>query len=187
MDGLAKIDCMTGLISLTVMLTGLLIPGPALSQDVAVGAATVEVLEAVTISSSQALDFGSILQGVPSKILNNDGSSAGIFEISGANGAGVEAYLLLPSYLTRKGGEDRLSVVFGTTDISVDTTGAGDPAGMDASKGWQNTDPNNLPANIKVGSADTDLYLGGSAIPSPTQKPGDYSGEIVLTVYYTGM
>ncbi len=158
-----------------------------LAQDVAVGSATVEVLEGITISSPQPLDFGDILQGVPRDIANSDGSSAGIFEITGADGAGVELYLQLPSYLTLDASGDRLEIVFSSSDISIDTTGAGSPAGMDGSRGWQNVNPHSMPSGTVIGSSSTDLYLGGKVLPSPVQKPGSYSGEIVLTVDYTGM
>lgn len=161
--------------------------GEAVAQDVAVGSATVVVLEGITISSPQPLDFGDILQGVPTKITNDDGTSAGIFEITGANGAGVELYLQLPSYLTQDAGGDQLQIVFSTTDISIDTTGAGDPAGMDGTKGWQNVDPYSMPSGAVIGSSSTDLYLGGKVLPSSVQKAGSYSGEIVLTVDYIGM
>ena len=157
------------------------------SQDVAVGSATVEVLETISISSPQALDFGTILQGVPKEIANSDGTSAGVFKISGESGAGVTMYLQLPQYLTRDLGGDRMPVIFKETHASVDTTGADNPSGMDAGKGWQDVDPHNLPVNAVIGSAGTDIYLGGQVIPSANQRPGDYSGEIVLIVDYNGM
>jgi len=183
----AKSDYFAGILAAMTLVLGLLIPVQSTAQDVAVGAAKVQVLEAVSVGSSQALAFGNIYQGVPKAISNNDGVSAGIFEISGQNQAGIDVYLQLPEYLSRVGGGDRLAVIFAVTDASVDTTGVGNPAGMTAGKGWQNVDPNDLPAAVIIGSSGTDLYLGGKVIPRPGQTPGDYSGEIVLTVTYNGL
>ena len=157
----------------------------AASQDSAVGSATTIGVQTINISSPQALDFGDILQGIPKSIANNN-ASAGIFEISGQNQAGVSMHLQLPEYLSLSGSGTRMPAMFSATDASVDTTGAGNPAGMDASKGWQNTDPRNLPAAAIIGSNGTDIYLGGKVVASPNQKPGTYTGSIILSVYYSG-
>lgn len=163
----------------------LLLPCVAAGQDVAVGSATATVVTTISVTASSPLAFGDVMQGVPSSVANNN-SSAAIFEITGQGGSGADLYLQLPEYLTLSDGSDRITITFNSTDASVDTTGAGDPATMDASKGWQNTNPYNLPAAAVIGAAGTDVYLGGKVIPSPNQKAGSYSGDIVLTVAYNG-
>ena len=168
-----------------ILLLGPLTVDNAAPQDTAVGSATTIGVQAITIASPQALDFGDILQGVPKPITNNN-ASAGIFEISGQNQAGISLYIQLPEYLSLSGNGTRLPIIFSTTDASVDTTGAGNPAGMDASKGWQNVNPRNLPAAAIIGSNGTDIYLGGKVVPSPNQKPGTYTGSIILSVSYNG-
>ena len=168
-----------------VVLPVLLLPCVAAGQDVAVGSATATVVTTISVTASSPLAFGDVMQGVPLSVANNNGSAA-IFEITGQGGSGADLYLQLPEYLSLSDGSDRMAITFSSTDASVDTTGAGDPATMDASKGWQNTNPYNLPAAAVIGAAGTDVYLGGKVIPSANQKAGSYSGDIVLTVAYNG-
>ena len=155
------------------------------AQDVAVGSATATVVTTISVTASSPLAFGDVLQGVPSSVANNTVSSA-IFEITGQGGSGADLYLQLPEYLALSDGSSRMTITFSSTDVSVDTTGAADPTTMNAGKGWQNTNPYNLPAAAVIGAAGTDVYLGGRVIPSPNQKAGSYSGDIVLTVSYNG-
>ncbi len=168
-----------------VVLPVLLWAYPAAGQDVAVGSATATVVTTISVTASSPLAFGDVMQGVPASIANNNASAA-IFEITGQAGSGADLYLQLPEYLALSDGSDRMTITFGSTDASVDTTGAADPAAMNAGKGWQNTNPYNLPAAAVIGAAGTDVYLGGKVIPSPSQKAGNYSGDIILTVAYNG-
>jgi hypothetical protein len=154
------------------------------AQDVAVGSATARVLANITVTALSPLDFGDIFQGVPKSVENNDAEAA-IFSIAGQAGAGITIYLQLPEYLSLSDGSDRLPIVFGGTDASIDTTGAANPSGMAAADGWQNVNPYNLPAAV-VGSVATDVYLGGTVNPSINQKAGNYSGDIVITAAYDG-
>ena len=165
---------------------GVLCPaGPVLAQEVAVGSATARVLANIMVTASSPLDFGDIFQGVPKRVANNEAEAA-VFSITGQAGAGVSIYLQLPEYLSLSDGSDRMVISFGPTDISVDTTGAGNPAGMNSSRGWQNTNPYNLPAAAVIGSSGTDIYLGGSVIPSVNQRAGNYSADIIITAAYDG-
>jgi len=158
---------------------------PAYTQEVAIGTATATVLSALTVASSAALAFGDVFQGVPKVVANNE-TDAGIFKVTGQKDSPVTMYFQLPEYLTLSDGSDRMITTFSATDCSVDTTGADDPAGMAGTKGWQNTDPRNLPAAATVGTAGTNIYLGGQVVPSIFQRAGSYSGDIVLTVTYNG-
>jgi hypothetical protein len=154
------------------------------AQDVAVGSATARVLANITVTALSPLDFGDIFQGVPKTVENNDAEAA-VFSITGQAGAGITIYLQLPEYLSLSDGSDRLTIVFGATDVSVDTTGAANPAGMEGTDGWQNVNPHNIPA-VVVGSVATDIYLGGSVNPSINQKAGNYNGDIIITAAYDG-
>lgn len=182
-----KLEFLYRVLAISIFLIASLVPLSVSAQDVAVGGAKVEVLQAISISSSQALNFGDIYQGVPKAIANSNGTSAGIFSISGESQAGISLFLQLPQYLTLDAGGDQMTVVFGAADASIDSTGAGNPATMAASKGWQNVDPASLPAAVIIGSTGTDVYLGATAIPKANQRPGSYSGEIVLRVDYNGL
>jgi hypothetical protein len=157
----------------------------ATGQDAAVGQAQATVLAVLQVTAASPLEFGEVMQGVRKSIANSNDSAA-IFEISGEAGAGIEAYLQLPEYMSLSDNSDRMRISFGATDCSIDTTGAGSPSGMAAGDGWQNENPYNLPSAIVIGGSGTDFYLGGTVWPSVGQKAGSYSADIIITVAYNG-
>ncbi len=173
------------LLSTVIVLAALLIPSTGSAQDVAVGQATATVLAILTVTATAALVFGNVYQGVPSSIAK-DNAAAGIFRIAGQEDAVVAIYFQLPDYLATATGDDRMTISFSTTDLNVDTTAANTPAGFVAADGWINQDPHNVTSAADIGSTATDLYLGGEVIPSVDQTAGAYTGDIVLTVAYTG-
>jgi hypothetical protein len=167
----------------------LLLAGTSWSQDVATGQATATLQIALTVTATSALAFGSVYQGV-TKTIAKDNASAGVFTITGQPDANIAVYMQLPDYLTTDvasgNGDDRMVVAFSTTDANVDTTGAADPTAFVAGNGWIDEDPHNFSSAITVGSAGTNVYLGGTVWPSVDQKAGDYEADIILTVAYTG-
>jgi hypothetical protein len=132
------------------------------------------------------LSFGDILQGVSTAVANNDAHAA-IFTIAAESNAGISIYMQLPEYLSLSDGSDHMPIIFRSTDASIDTTGAGDPAGMNGSDGWQNVNPYSLPSAAIVGFNGTNIYLGGSVTPSINQKAGNYVGDVVVTVSYNSL
>ena len=160
--------------------------GPsANAQDVATGSATATLVVALTVTSTAALAFGNVYQGV-TKSIAKDNAAAGIFRITGEEDAVIAIYMQLPDYLATATGDDRMVIAFSTTDLNVDTTAANTPAGFVAANGWINEDPHNVTSAADIGSSATDLYLGGKVIPSVDQAAGAYTADIVLTVAYTG-
>ncbi|MCH7948739.1 MAG: hypothetical protein IIC66_13175, partial [candidate division Zixibacteria bacterium] len=97
----------------------LLIADKSEAQDVAVGQATATVLATLAVSSTAALAFGNVYQGISGSIANNN-ASAGIFAITGAASAGISIFLALPDYLALSDGSDRMTISFSSTDASVD-------------------------------------------------------------------
>ncbi len=171
---------------LTVLLMSLLLSATqAAGQDAAVGQAQATVLAVIQVTAASSLDFGNVMQGVRKSIANSNDSAA-IFEISGEAGAGIETYLQLPEYMSLSDNSDRMRITFGSTDCSIDTTGAGSPSGMTSGKGWQNQNPYSLPSAIIIGAAGTDFYVGGTVWPSVNQKAGNYTADIIITVAYNG-
>ena len=166
-------------------LAALLVPSSAMSQDVAVGSATATVLAILTVTATAPLAFGNVYQGVP-KAIAKDAATAGIFRIAGEEDAVIAIYMQLPDYLATATGDDRMTISFSTTDLNVDTTASDAPAGFVAADGWIDQDPHNVTSAADIGSGGTDLYLGGEVIPSVDQTAGAYTGDIVLTVAYTG-
>ena len=155
------------------------------AQDVATGSATATLVVALTVASGAALVFGNVYQGVAKTVPNTD-ANAGIFNITGLEDAVLAIYFQLPDYLSTATGDDRMVVSFSSTDLNVDTTAAGAPAGFVAANGWIDEDPHNVTSSADIGSTGLDLYLGGKVIPSVDQTAGAYTADIILTVAYTG-
>lgn len=173
------------LLSIGMILAAMLMPASASSQDVAVGQATATVLAVLAVTSTAALVFGNVYQGVP-KSIAKDNASAGVFTITGQEDAVIAIYMQLPDYLATATGDDRMVIAFNSTDCNVDTTGAAAPAGFVAADGWIDQNPYNVTGATDIGSVGTNIYLGGQVLPSVDQTAGAYTGDIVLTVAYTG-
>lgn len=156
------------------------------AQDVATGSATATLVTALTVTATAALVFGSVYQGV-AKTVPKDDPAAGIFSITGQEDAIIAIYMQLPDYLATATGDDRMVIGFSTTDCNVDTTAAGTPATFVGADGWIDEDPHNVTAAADIGSTGTDVYLGGKVTPSVDQTAGAYTGDIIMTVAYTGV
>ena len=99
-----------------------LMPQRHQAQDVASCLAIANVLAGLSVTGVQDLNFGDCLQGVAKSVLNNDAANAGIFQVNGQPGAGISMYIALPPYLATATGDDRMNVLFGITDCSIDST-----------------------------------------------------------------
>ncbi len=184
----SRMKSLAGFLTIIAACAVILSPSIVNAQDVAVGQATATVLAVLAVTSTADLQFGNVMQGVPttaSKILIGE---AGVFSIAGAGGSEVSMFMELPEYLWNSAGgsEDRLVVAFSSTDADLDTTAAGTPAahGLGA---IVDQDPYNLP-DTELGGADNvlQIFLGGSVYPAVDQRAGSYTADIVLTVAYTG-
>ena len=159
------------------------VPALVQSQDVANGSATATILAALQVTGG-TLAFGNVYQGVAKSIANNN-ASAGVFQITGAGLAVISLYMQMPEFLQGPS-NDRMVIAFSTTDASVDSTGNINPAAF--ATGWQNINPHAFPATTTIGGGGVAaIFLGGKVIPSVNQTAGAYTGDIVLTVAYTGV
>jgi hypothetical protein len=171
-----------------LMLTGtilILSYGSGLAQDAATGTATATVQTIITVTATQSLIFGNVFQGVAKTVASNVDAESGIFTITGQAGAGANLQMTLPEYMALADGSDRMPLSFSTTDANVDTSGA-TPSTFVGANGWINQDPRVLPAGAVIGTAGTQIYLGGRVTPTADQTAGAYTGEIVLMVAYDG-
>ena len=166
------------------LLAALAMPLSLDAQDVAVGQATANVLTILTVTATQDLDFGNVLQGVPKAQPRNDDDSSGIFTITGAEGREASMHLQLPDYLWNSTGQDRMVIAFGTTDAAIDSSAAGTP-GTPGGGAQINLDPHSLP-DFGIGNMSLRVYLGGTVYPTADQRASAYSADIILTVAYTG-
>ncbi len=156
-----------------------------MADGVANGPSTATVLTMITATASQNLNFGQIFGGTPKSMGYNKDDSSAIFTVTGQPSAGINLELILPEYLSLANGSARMPVIFSTTDAAIDTTTV-TPSTVGAGNGWINRNPHSLPAAVVGSGGTTKLYLGGKVVPSVDQKAGSYSGDIVLSVSYTG-
>jgi len=156
---------------------------PAMAQDVAVGSVSATVLATLTVTSTNALAFGNVYQGVAKTVAKNT-ADAGVFTIDGQPTAQITIYMQMPEYLQGPS-NDRMVIAFGTQDINIDTTANANPATPGA--GYQNQSPFNLPTvTLRDSDGAVHMFLGGKVIPSVNQTAGAYSADIVVTVAYNG-
>jgi hypothetical protein len=169
-------------------LAAVVILGPATvsAQDVAVGQATATVLTALTVTAPQDLQFGDVLQGVPTSVDKTTdlaaGVGAGIFRIAGSAANQVSAYMQLPDYISLADGSDRMVISFSSTDGNYNDAAAAAPS----TAGATSFDPHNIPTLTLSAAGDMALFLGGTVFPTVDQTAGAYAGDIVLTVAYNG-
>jgi hypothetical protein len=134
---------------------------------------------AQNITVNDNLSFGSIFPGVPKTISKYASGEAAEFHIAGTPDAEVAIDFTLPPYMYTTG--DNMQLIFSTTDCAIDSSRTPDQAHpMD-----DNINPRHTIIS-RLGSDGLTIWLGGSVVPTLNQKPGDYSGIIVLTVSYTG-
>lgn len=141
------------------------------------GITSIAFAQDITVNDN--LTFGPIFPGVPKSISKYSPGEAAEFFINGTPNAEVAIDFTLPPYMYTTG--DNMQLVFSNTDCSFDTSATPDQ-----------THPLNDNINprhtiiSRLGSSGLTIWLGGTVIPSLNQRPGAYSGAIVLTVSYTG-
>jgi len=176
----------SGVFAVIAVVLVLSIGGGVSAQDATTGSATATVTTLLSITATQALIFGTVYQGVPKSIAENVTASSGIFTISGQGLAGVALYAQLPEYLSTATGDDRMPVAFSTTDAAYDTTANADPA-TPGGGALANIDPHAIPSTTVIGGLGAShLFLGGRVLPSPNQKAGAYTADVIVTVSYIG-
>ncbi len=171
-------------ILLVVVLMAAFISGPAQAQEVATGSANATVLAVLAVTSVQDLNFGNVLQGVPTSADIDVIAEAADFQVGGAAGSEVALYLQLPEYLWNSTNTDRMIISFGATDSEIDPFLAGDAANKSGSETVE--DPYNLTATALGADNGLHVYLAGTIFPAVDQAVGAYSADIVLTAAYTG-
>ena len=176
----------SGVFAAIAVVLVLSIGGGVSAQDATTGSATATVTTILSITATQALIFGTVYQGVPKSIAENVTASSGIFTITGQALAGISLYAQMPEYMATSTGDDRMPVAFSTTDAAYDSTANANPA--TASGGMlTNINPNAIPATTVIGGGGgSHLFLGGRVLPSPNQKAGAYTADIIITVSYIG-
>ena len=131
----------------------------------------------LSASGRRNLTFGPLLPGTRTTVSRLDGANAGQFEVRGQRLTEVEIQLTLPAAMVSLLGAT-LPLEFGPADGGISNTPAiGASQAFDPRVPLRWVLPNNGRAYV---------YLGGSAVPAPSQAGGTYTASVVLTVAYTG-
>ena len=139
--------------------------------------ATLTVIQAILVTGTQDLAFGTVLGGAAVTIDWQD-PLAGALEIDAAPGEQIEAtFTALPAVLTRVGGTETVAITYTAGVNEVD----------DQSTGTEVTDPTGTGASFTMpATGQVYIWLGGSVSPAAAQAVGDYVATIELTASYTG-
>lgn len=127
----------------------------------------------LTVTGVRALNFGTVLPGVPRVVLRTDAVNSGQFDIKGPNRANVQLTFTLPTAMTGPAGAT-MPLSFGGSDAGYSSTQAiGSQVGFDPKQPFLTQLPNNGRASV---------FIGGRANPSTSQRAGSYTATLTLSV-----
>ena len=129
-------------------------------------------------TGTQNLSFGIVIPGIPTQTLRTDPVGSGQFTLRGEKNAQVQLQFTLPTSMSGPSGAT-MPLSFGATD-----------GGFSASESIASQavfDPRASALGRLSKNGRASIFLGGTAVPGPTQTAGAYTGTITLTVSYTGL
>ncbi len=121
----------------------------------------------------RALEFGTVVVGVPTRVAPSDPVRSGRFDAQAPNGTRVRLAFLLPSQLAGPNGS-RLPLAFGPADGLVAVTASSSPP--------QVFDPRTAVTFVVRPASRLLFFVGGTVSPTTAQAPGTYSGTVTLTL-----
>lgn len=127
---------------------------------------------AQTVVGIQNLAFGTVIPGVPSSVTHTDPVRSGQIRISTNFFQNVTVRFTLPTVMNGPLGAT-MPITFLNTDAGISWR---------QSITTQTTFNPNAPFNYFIWLGGAIVYLGGRATPSPTQRGGSYTANIILTV-----
>lgn len=151
------------------------------AQESAIIQATASVISSMTVQGTNGLAFGAVTPGTPKTVDKATAGTAGEWRVTGAPSAEVTIDFILPANLDHTTLGSTMPITFSTTDASYeDGTGGGQAAPA------AQIDPSvQTTANIAVDGT-LWVWIGGTVVPSVSESAGSYSGDITMTITYTG-
>lgn len=151
------------------------VPAAASAQNAATIQAQAVVLDPITVTAVNNLDFGDVIPGFPVSIAPGD-ATGGVFQISGGTTAEVDLdFGTLPGVLNGPSGAT-MPIGFAAGDAGYGPNSTTVAGTFDPGAGTQ--------TNLSSGALF--VFLGGTVTPAAVQTPGSYSADVTLTVTYTG-
>jgi len=134
--------------------------------------------QSLTVTRISDMNFGSMFPGVPKEI-DKASADAIEFQVTGTAGAEITLDFSLPEYMAA--GLYNMQVIFYQNSCAIDTSATPDQASptFDDLDPWQTL-------TYRLGSSGMTVWLGCKAVPRLRQQSGSYTGDVVLTVNYTG-
>src|SRR5690242_5568949 len=127
----------------------------------------------IAVSGVHAVDFGTVLPGVPAVVSRTNAASAGQFDLTGPHDSQAALTFTLPLVMTGPAAAT-LPLNFGGSDAGYSQTQSiASQVGFDPKQPFVITFSKNGRGSV---------FLGGTAQPALTQRAGSYSGTITLTV-----
>jgi len=164
-----------------LLAVGLGLPGRLAAQSGAtVSADAVVVTVGMTIATLQALNFGTVIKGVPTTVLPT-AANAGEWQVSGSGNAFVIISFTLPTQLTN------IQALPGST-MPISFSGV--------SAIWRRATNNPVGGNVfnpAVGAVgrlgpppnfNMYVWVGGTVNPPLAAKPGIYQGNVIVSLIY---
>jgi hypothetical protein len=152
-----------------------------LAQESAVIRAVATVLPSMTVVGTNNLNFEYVFPDVRKSVEKTAVGYAGEWTISGSPSAEVTLQFTLPDSLQAVHGNAAMRIGFSIADAAYDD---GTGAGQSAPSGVINPYAVNTKNLSWLGTMV--VWLGGTVYPSRSQTGGTYTGDITLTVTYTG-
>ncbi|HEX6966219.1 MAG TPA: DUF4402 domain-containing protein [Gemmatimonadaceae bacterium] len=143
--------------------------------------ATATVLQPITITGSNDLQFGNVFPGVNKTVDYTDATNAGQFTVSGDGGAQVAVSFDLPTDLNGPSGS---TLPIDTWTGYYNTTNSTSSGGSTFTPSSSAVDTNLSGSTGSAGSLY--VFLGATVKPATNQTQGSYSNTVTMTVAYTG-
>jgi hypothetical protein len=129
------------------------------------------------VTPNKNLTFGMLFPGVPFTVAPNDALRAGAVDITGPNGNQIEVTFTLPTALSGPAASS-LPVSFGSTSAGFTEGSITTQVFFDPRVAYR-------PRLSRTGRGT--VYVGGIAQPTASQRSGNYSATIIVTVALTGL
>jgi hypothetical protein len=127
----------------------------------------------VTVRGIRGLSFGTVVPGVPGRVLRTDPVNSGQFEIQGPFLTIIRFTLTLPAVLNGPAGAT-MPVTFATNDAGWSRTNSiADQSAIN---------PHQSHTRILWIGGRAAVFLGGTVSPAVGQQAGSYAGTVVLSV-----
>ena len=159
-------------------------PSGANAQEVATGTADATVLAQLTLTATGP-QFGNVYPGLAATASKAVDAEAGVMRLVGNTASEFNFVIALPTHLAN--GAEWMIIEFSSTAADVDAAAFNDADGTALpSAGGTDWNPHGQMTDNLTAAGDFAVFLGGTVYPQLDQAAGAYSGDVVVSAWYTG-